>query len=237
MGSGMRAERSLATSKAQATAKGVGRRLREALQREGWSVKQLIYALKAEGASITGQTAVYKYVKGGAKAPPPIEFLEDAAKVLGVRVSWLRWEEGAPTEEQEELRLLGDRTLLGAIVDESLPELEDLPGLMDKGFGSRVPPIGLAVALTALHAHLETTVFDETNDRMEVSIRTLLPDRMKELIETFGEALAAPLQCLGVDLSAMSRDDLNAYVIDVAPALGRAIRKYLTEDLAKESEA
>ena len=91
----------------EANAESVGYRLREELERYGWTVKEFIQRL-GKHASVSGQTAIYKYVRGEGKIPPPIDFLEDAARTLGVRFAWLAIDEGGKTESDEESRIQRD---------------------------------------------------------------------------------------------------------------------------------
>ena len=69
----------------------IARRLREALDSHGWSVTEFVDRLKEAEASVKGATAVFDYTNG--KKIPPINFVEDAADLLGVRRSWLAFGE------------------------------------------------------------------------------------------------------------------------------------------------
>ena len=95
------------TSQRGANAESIGSRLRDELEKCGWTVKEFIDRL-GKDASVSGPTAIYKYVRGEGKIPPPVDFLEDAARVLGVRFAWLAVEEGGITESDEESRIKKD---------------------------------------------------------------------------------------------------------------------------------
>ena len=54
---------------------------------------------------------IYRYLKG--TDAPPLEFVEKAAEILGVRAAWLRSGEGEETEEKEAARRAGERVTEG----------------------------------------------------------------------------------------------------------------------------
>ena len=72
----------------------VGVRCRAVLHTKDWGVKELIEGLRGVDARISGQTAVYKYVRGDGNQPPPTGFISDAAIVLGVSPGWLAFGDG-----------------------------------------------------------------------------------------------------------------------------------------------
>ena len=172
------------TSKRGANPKSVGDRLRGELEAYGWTVKEFIDRL-GKHASVGGQTAIYKYVRGEGKIPPPVDFLEDAARVLGVRFAWLAIDEGGKTESDEESRIQRDiqakaasgrRGLgseLAALVDEvgahnkehggTFADVANIEKWARHGIQMNVPhlPILIEMAITEFVSSVYTTVGPE----------------------------------------------------------------------------
>ncbi len=85
----------------------IASRLRLQLDRNNRSISWLAREIDALGLRGGSYGSVRSYVNGAAKAAPPLEFLNAAAKLLGVRPAWLISGHGEATEELEKLRMAG----------------------------------------------------------------------------------------------------------------------------------
>lgn len=107
----------------------VSERLQEALDRDGKSMRWLHTQLDERGAPNSSWGAVRSYVRGD--QDPPLNFLEEAADVLGVRIEWLFGSgERTPDEQRVAERVQAQkkpRTVLLDRVAEEHPEVERLP--------------------------------------------------------------------------------------------------------------
>ncbi len=91
----------------------VGERIRRALEYNSWSVAELRRRLEERSARIKGYTAVYEYARG--EKAPPLEFFEDAAVELRVRLAWLAFDHGRMTDEIEKLNEIAHQDHEGLI--------------------------------------------------------------------------------------------------------------------------
>lgn len=69
---------------------------------EWGAMPDFLHAVRERGVRGSSQTSVYRYVK--AQIVPGIDFLVEAADVLGVRRSWLLFGEGEQTEAEQATR-------------------------------------------------------------------------------------------------------------------------------------
>lgn len=74
-------------------------RLAQAIDKQFSDVKSFQQVLQREGVKGSSPGSVYAYVDG--RAVPSLEFLTAAAERLNVRVAWLAFGEGEPTEQLE----------------------------------------------------------------------------------------------------------------------------------------
>ena len=80
----------------------ISERLRWAIQRSGRSVRSVQQELARRGVRGSSYASVHGYLRDPA-AIPPMEFIEAAADVLGVRRAWLAFGEGAVEASGPEL--------------------------------------------------------------------------------------------------------------------------------------
>lgn len=87
-------------------ADGIAKRLAQAIPEEGIRA----FAREMEDREVRGSSyaMIHRYLAG--KKVPSLEFVEEAASVLGVRPAWLAYDDGEPTEPEERISdvLLGD---------------------------------------------------------------------------------------------------------------------------------
>ena len=220
------------TDKRGATPGAVGERLRDVLERREWTVKDFLDRLK-EDASVTGQTAIYKYVRGDGRTPPPADFLEDAARVLGVRSAWLAFDDGAMTREEEEYRIekkaevrrtraKEDREVERAAFDKGWTKA--LSAALEDALGDQVPPVARAVV-----AHHWKRVQDTAPTEKGV--------KHTDMLHRLARAVAAPLRELDIGMTSLPRNEQADYVMGVIPAVARVaelfLRKQTGERLAE----
>ncbi len=183
---------------------GVDDRLRSALELRGRSIRGFQHEMHERGVPGSAYASVYAYVHG--RTTPPLDFLEAAADVLGVRRAWLLAGEGAPTEAQ------GERDKAMAAVAHALPRILYRP---------------LARACPA---------FERADDTARLFVaavwQRLLPatfaeesvDEAAQATEALGRALQAPLDLLGVDGRKLMDAEANAYFGAIASALNAVTR-------------
>ena len=212
------------TDKHGATPGAVGERLRDILERREWTVRDFLDRLKQD-ASVSGQTAIYKYVRGDGKTPPPADFLEDAARVLGVRSAWLTFDDGAMTSQEEEHRIklkIQEEEVGRASFGEGWTEA--LSAALQDGLGDEVPPVAQAVV-----AHHWRRVHDSA-----LAVEGVAPE---DLLPRLARAVAAPLREFGMEITNLRREDRADYVMGVIPAVAKAaelfLRKQMEERLAE----
>jgi transcriptional regulator with XRE-family HTH domain len=113
----------------------IGMRLETARKARGISIRQLQISLRNRKGPVEGSSpdSVYAYFEGRRK--PPVEFLEAAARELGVRAAWLTHEDGGMTADEDTIREAGAALLestqqqseLSRLIAESVPELLGWP--------------------------------------------------------------------------------------------------------------
>ncbi len=117
----------------------LGERLQIAVDRKYDNAHQFQKDMAARKAKGSAYPSIHSYLKG--KSVPSLEFLQEAAELLGVRPVWLAFEEGAPTEMEEIARLRQARedadadprvldleAKVDAVIDKHFPMLERAPG-------------------------------------------------------------------------------------------------------------
>ena len=75
----------------------LGERLQTAVDAKYENAHQFQGDMASRGVKGSAYPSIYSYLKG--KSAPSLEFLQEAAKLLGVRLMWLAFGEGPPTEE------------------------------------------------------------------------------------------------------------------------------------------
>ena len=218
--------------KHKATPEAVGERLRDVLKRREWTVKDFLDRLRPD-ASVSGQTAIYKYVRGDGKTPPPADFLEDAARVLGVRSAWLTFDDGAMTGQEEEHRIEKKAQARRAREEEDREvEREAFPpgwskalsAALEDALGDRVPPV--ASALFAHHwRRVQDTAPAEKGAKHTDAVRRL------------AQAVAAPLRELEIEMTSLKPNERADYVMVVIPAIAKVaeivLRKQMRQRLVE----
>lgn len=79
----------------------VAARLSQLMKASGVTVRELQARLEAEGVEGSKYSNVRRYVAGEGKSPPPLEWLDAAARGLRARAAWLAFGDGEPTEGEE----------------------------------------------------------------------------------------------------------------------------------------
>jgi hypothetical protein len=220
----------------------VASRLRGAIDKWGGINR---FAAEMEGRPIRGTSRqmIYRYISRQRPTPPPIEFLEEAAEVLGVRVAWLAFDEGESTEEKEEARRESS-ALSGAVVsrdgwreDRAHREALRLKHAALRALG--VPETAeekhnrewLARehmkqpdALRAEALPLWIAPLAEACRRQEVAMSMIERDRTVDhgpaATAAVCDALKGPLAALGIDAASMqARGTLSDYILSMVPNL------------------
>ena len=199
----------------------VGQRLRGELERRGWTVQEFIDRL-GQDASVSGSTAIYKYVKGKGKSSPPVEFLIDAAQVLEVSFAWLAHDDGERTGWEEESRiqkemLVFERVALGRGWTKALSDA------LEHELGDRVPPVAHAVV-----AHHWRRVHN-----MALMAKGVEPG---DIPPRLARSVAAPLKEFGIDMTSLAKDDRADYVMGVIPAVAKAAEFFLRKQVQEQLE-
>lgn len=191
----------------------IARRLSEALDRKDWSRRELQRQIEGSAPDLTGNSlpSVLNYLEG--KHTPSVEFLRVVADLLGVRVEWLAFGSGEPTEEAE----AAERAREGG-PGLYLPVTEKVHGAFEEEF----PPFA---RLNKMHQwaiwDLWTFVgnpyteeeLDEGRHAAEAAGKEWDPDQpFVEAARNVGGALAAPAKALGLELSDVDNLELHRYV-------------------------
>lgn len=158
----------------------------------------------------TSYPAVLGYFAG--KVTPSLPWVLEASALLNVRVSWLAFGEGEPTEDEErEAAFLG--TLSTAVAAG--------PDVVEHEEGVRYWRRAMKVrdgVLRCWASHPGIRVRKEYMPHwvapLAVACRRLDADPT-----TAGRALRAPLDILGVDPAAMGNEALNDYILSMVPVL------------------
>ena len=85
----------------------LGDRLRSAVDKKFRTHKEFIEAIGKGGLRGTSMQAVYDYFKNDRE--PSLEFIRVAADLLSVRVEWLAFDEGEPTQGEQDAVAIVDR--------------------------------------------------------------------------------------------------------------------------------
>lgn len=104
----------------------VGDRLRQAIDsHESMSIRKFQKRIDETGVDGTAYATVHGYLKEDSTREPSLDFLNEAARILGVRREWLILGEGRPTEVEEATLPSGEDVDLE---DTPWDSLEDVPG-------------------------------------------------------------------------------------------------------------
>ena len=90
------------------TPEAVAKRLNQALEYNGWKIADLRRRLEEASAKVKGYTALYEYIRG--EKAPPLQFFEDAANALRVKLLWLAFDLGPMTDEIERLQEIANQS-------------------------------------------------------------------------------------------------------------------------------
>ena len=213
------------------------------------------HGLRVPGTSLS---AIQGYLRDDPAEPSP-SFLLLAARLLSVRVGWLAFGGGAPTEEEERTR---GETPEAELFRISTTVYEAL------GVSTKVPPGTLTiqhpeglesegerfwghatwaplVRQTALRLYqyrpswaLLSEGSEDGGERAFEEARVEDPEpRFWLAVEDTAQAIAAPLKAVGVDASQLTLEDVADYVSAVALTLQRTMWRYApgAPDEVKES--
>ena len=168
---------------------------------------------------------IHRYLRG--KATPPVEFIETAAEILGVRAAWLRTGEGGPTEEEElarrgQTRAEDDRDRaedelleeVEAIVRRIFPLYDNFPGYVQTMIWSTMGLIATEVR--------EREVRDGTHPGGD--------DALRKASEIVAKSLYTPMSL--VPPSLIDPDRFALYGVAICEALMHAISPFPAEERA-----
>ena len=174
----------------------ISERLQQAIEQsdEVSSIRGLHRELTSRGLFITTPSTVHRYVKGEV-ALPPMEFLEGAGMVLGVRTAWLATGDGRPRIDRVDHDAVAQTALLGS-----------LPERLQQHLTFEYRQLGAAGVKLGMAFH------DRSADRDVAAAY----QRAGELL---GECIAAPLELLGVDIGVLDGRTVRAYVSAMATAI------------------
>jgi transcriptional regulator with XRE-family HTH domain len=200
-----------------------GDRLRQAIERwhggpEG--IEAFVKALK-EHASQTGEkffganrAMVQRYL--GNKAAPSVEFLREAAKVLGVRFAWLAIKDGAPTEAEAAMRptnrLPPKRDVIEARMRAAFPQYDQLD------YWVQAAPMDLVVALGLDQAYWARYL---ANDTAQLPTEKQTDAALHEAASVIGSTLREVLERFRSDEP--DNRSLEDYVLLMCQALKRLV--------------
>lgn len=223
-------------------------RLREALRLRGRTPNWLQVQLTRQGVPGSSSASVSRYVNG--TVTPPLEFLQAAARMLGVFEPWLISGYGTPEEAPDEaarhdpesrrLEQLADstRALVGAWEeDERNVEYR----IADRFYRFR--------GLREIDRRLVLEVFERAGEYTDEHRYSVVPwDRFQtrhghdlQLAHDLGALLQAPLDVLGLDRPEapyeLSDDQLHQYIMGMVQAISALLpprREPSDEELAEQ---
>jgi hypothetical protein len=171
-----------------------------------WSMNRLARELRARGIRGSSYGSIRNYVVGNSE--PPLEVLFAAAELLGVRREYLA--EGQP------------------------PIIEAARGLQGKKEPARGARAGLRL-VTNIQDRLPELPYPASRDVYHIvsgwwsyavetgSLENRIEGR-RSFREALGDAVAGPLESLGIDPAELPRAELEEYALAIAAALRRVLR-------------
>lgn len=226
----------------------VGERLRSAIDDDRWSppeghrnsIRGFAKALEQADAPSRSRQTVHDYLSDEAR--PSVDFLRAAAGILDVRPEWLALDSGARTEEEERARAASRATasagdarrkhgtlalqhaVLKALGRSSPPPPERPEGLEDPGGDSEAAVEWREAVERSFYSrriHPWVGPLSEVLRRVAPSSTepVRLPLGAGVGVEEVAEALAGPLDALGVDVERMGFDEVDDYVTAMVPVL------------------
>lgn len=181
---------------------GFGERLGEALDEKGWDIRTLQESVRDRHGKVPGSSygAVWSYVRGQAPQEPRPDAVAAMADVLGCTVPWLLHGEGPRSEEaaaqERAVRELEEEELAEEAYERQRRILEAVG--QGSGLGRSVTP-----------SPLEGSAILDVCSRLGG----------EEVAHALGEALSAPLNCLGLEPTTVKRPELREYVLAMCTAL------------------
>jgi transcriptional regulator with XRE-family HTH domain len=169
---------------------------------------------------------------------PPVSYLLQVSRNFAIRLEWLLTGDGARTEaEQEGTDAASTGVLrLGRGMESRAAKVRALVSReVAEALGVNPPPSGASApewlpGAVVLWSRLRTALQIAPRTRLPRSkVRT--PDlhqqerHWEELARVTGQAIAAPLNALGIDLSAARDTDLSNYVLAVCAALAPIVQR------------
>ncbi|MBI4539485.1 MAG: helix-turn-helix transcriptional regulator [Gemmatimonadetes bacterium] len=186
----------------------VHRRLREAIDLRGVSVRAFHREMTGRRVAGSSYPTIHRYLSG--RTSPSLEFLREAAQVLGVREAWLAAGEGGPTETEEAMRSAQSR-LLGDDWEASFKEAR-----------------GKLPHMSALQPHVQAAFLDtwgryERFRRPLLFVGTFPPELLSaRLGEAMLDQIMAPFEQWGVH-AIVGSHEFNDYVMAALQAINLAM--------------
>jgi len=186
----------------------IAERLKEALERKGWSKWRFQQEMAAWGAPGSSRANIDRYLKGEVRKLP-VKFLVVAARLLQVNLLWLLGESPAMTREDVaawEASVKEDSKEFRERVERELQKAFPLYRRLDK---TARGPVWTAWEERYIRLTREQSVKDEQ----------LPPDAVEDAANDVGRALMAPLEAYDVDHRELFIWDLGHYTTAVCQAL------------------
>ncbi|CAN5188110.1 hypothetical protein BH24GEM2_BH24GEM2_13810 [soil metagenome] len=134
----------------------VAERLRHAIEKGtgpgAGSIRKFHKWISEENVPGTSYPVIHRYLKGTAK--PPVEFLEVAADLLGVRLAWLVLGEGKPTELEQWVAEHGEP-------EAPKPRERNALDALREALGPYAGSLGSAATQEALDVAMRLTLFEK----------------------------------------------------------------------------
>ena len=191
---------------------------------------------KGGGKPLLGRSlsTIQNYLSG--QQPPPLSFLQEAARVLGIRESWLISNEGGPTEAHAEAQLSpgqppSDRllrlkaTILGelGLKNSGGDDTNGLPSAEGEVESPRSPTVELipywlgALNEVWLRLRFQEILSDPAGALTAARNEDDSADRRIE--KEIARTLAGPLEALSIKPAHWDEETLGDYVVAMSPAL------------------
>jgi transcriptional regulator with XRE-family HTH domain len=189
---------------------GIAQRLKQAMKARQMSTRAFQMEMDGQGVPGASTGAVYRYLS--AEATPAVEFLQAAADVLRVKVEWLTYGSGEPTEVEEELSERERR--------ERTPEPHW--AALRESMGSHAQWIGAGGAREALDTALRLARYGATVEGVALD-----NERTIAAATVVGRYLACGLDHAPVSLNGppyeLDPDDVSDFIVGACQAYKRLI--------------
>ena len=209
----------------------LGKRLRAELRISGnMTVQSLQTELRERlgGARHTSYGSVWAYVNGRAPEKYNPQVLEAMARILQVRPGYLL-HGGGRTEEEHEAQRTAERLASGAAVLGETADSEEAQNGRDQELDRALRSTFSDIPLSNLAKAALLRARGLVNAHPTIAVRATQPMS----IPAFAVALMAPFRATSEEYGKPSSETLEAYIIEAAPAVARALREAWVERLTR----